>query len=79
MKQLMMFDIQLKKGKTNMTWLDLYNLLHQKANDINNLDSKLWNSKVVIHDAETGEEYDSDTFYIDDKLTLVMNYEDWSK
>lgn len=79
MKQLTLFDIDTKERDQNMTWLDLYNYLHKKANDINNLDSKLWNSKVVIHDAETGEEYDSDTFYIDDKLTLVMNYEDWSK
>ncbi len=46
-----------------MTWLELYNFLHKKANDIHNL--------------VTGEEYTCDTFYVDDdtgeKLVLMIN------
>ena len=59
----------------NITWLDLYNFLHEKANDINNPNPELWSSRVVIHNAKTGEDYNSDTFYIDGRLTLIINYE----
>lgn len=64
----------------NMTWLDLYNLLHKKANDIHNLDQKLWSSPVVVHDATSGDEYYCDTWLIDDpegddQLVLVINSE----
>lgn len=81
MKQLTLFDIDTKERDQNMTWLDLYNYLHKKANDIHNLDSKLWNSDIHIHDAVTGEEYTCDTFYIDDdtgneKLVLMINIDE---
>jgi len=56
-----------------MTWLDLYNMLHQKANDIKNLDSDLWNRPVMVHNAETGDEYVCDTWNIDSRLVLVYN------
>jgi hypothetical protein len=82
MRQLTLFDMpDIKKKETyNMTWLELYTFLHKKANDIHNLDSKLWNSNVHIHDAVTGEEYNCDTFYVDDntgeKLVLMINIEE---
>lgn len=61
-----------------MTWLELYHFLHTKANNIHNPDAKLWNSNVHIHDAFTGEEYNCDTFFVDDeqgdeKLVLMIN------
>lgn len=81
-KQLTLFDIGCTMNKgNNMTWLELYNYLHKKANDVNNLDTKLWNSDVHIHDAVTGEEYTCDTFYVDDehgdeKLVLMINIDE---
>ena len=56
-----------------MTWLELYNFLHQKANDVHNLDSHLWQSEVVIHDATTGEESSVDTWEIDGEMRLTYN------
>jgi|TARA_B100001094_G_C18022427_1_gene715852 hypothetical protein len=65
-----------------MTWLDLYNFLHDKANDINNLDQKIWQSKVFVHDAITGEEnvcevYEVTTNDSDQHTCLVYNEKDW--
>jgi hypothetical protein len=59
----------------NITWLDLYNFLYSKAHDLNKLGDFEWNSPVIIHDASTGEEYDCDTYLIDNKLTLTINME----
>lgn len=63
-----------------MTWLDLYNFLHKKANNIQNPDPKMWNSEVVVHDLETGEEFSCDTWEIgctkeDYKLVLGINFQ----
>jgi hypothetical protein len=62
-----------------MTWLELYNMLHQKANDINNLDSKFWQSDVSFHNLETGDEHPCDTWEITDqnqepRLVLGINF-----
>ena len=56
-----------------MTWLELYKLLHKKANDINNLDSAIWSSPVVSHDAKTGEEKVLTNINIDGKIVLAYN------
>lgn len=61
-----------------LTWLDLYNLLYNYANDINNLQKLDWNKPVIIHDAETGNEHTCDTYFISDnlnkdKLKLTIN------
>jgi len=56
-----------------MNWLDLYNLLHERANDIKNLDSDLWSQHVMAHNAETGDEYLLDSFEIDGRLVLAFN------
>jgi len=56
-----------------MTWLDLYNVLHEKANDVKNLDSDLWSRPVMVHNDETGDEYTCDTWNIDDRMVLVFN------
>ena len=64
-----------------MTWLDLYNFLHKKANDTSNLDDYNWGQQVMIHNAETGDEYPADTWVIansegKDRLVLVINDEE---
>lgn len=62
-----------------MTWLELYNFLHEKANDITNLDSDMWQSTVLMHNIETGDEYPCDTWMITDdndtgtRLVLGIN------
>jgi hypothetical protein len=58
-----------------MTWLDLYNFLHSQAHDFKNLGQFNWSAPVVVHDAETGEEYDCDTYTFGKKLTLAINME----
>jgi hypothetical protein len=65
-----------------MTWLDLYNFLHEKANDIKNLDQNIWQSEVLAHDAKTGEEnsceiYEVTTGKHDKHTCLVYNEKDW--
>jgi hypothetical protein len=56
-----------------MTWLDLYNYLHDQANRIENIGKFDWSSSVIVHDAETGNEYNCDTYLFDDKITLTIN------
>jgi hypothetical protein len=65
-----------------MTWLDLYNFLHQKANDVSNLDSELWNATVMVHNVETDDEYPCDVWKISDnngrwRQVIVINYEEY--
>ena len=43
-----------------MNWLDLYNFLHQRANDIQNLGSFPWQEEVNVFDFETLEYYPVD-------------------
>jgi hypothetical protein len=38
-----------------MNWLDLYNFLHQRANDVKNLGSFNWQAPVEVHDNQYGE------------------------
>lgn len=70
-----------RKPMNNLTWLDLYNFLHRKANDINNLGKFHWNEPVIVHDAATGDEYNCDTWEINDsnslsdKLVMLINIE----
>lgn len=78
MRQLMLFDdIDPKEnaGKfMNMTWLDLYNFLCSQANDIHNVGKFDWQSQVIVHNADTGEESQCDTLYItgDDGNELLV-------
>lgn len=51
---------------TKITWLELYNFLHERANNIHAAGTFDWSSPVVIYDAELGEKYYCDTYYIDD-------------
>ena len=65
-----------------MKWIELYTYLHEKANDIKNLDQDFWQNDVMVHDAETGHESQCDIYQItigetDKHLVLVYNEEDW--
>lgn len=66
------------KPMNNMTWLDLYLYLHEQANSIKKCGDLDWQSAVIIHDADTGDEFTCDTFIISDnrgfdRLTLTIN------
>lgn len=63
-----------------MTWLDLYNFLSERANNINAVGIFDWNKPVLIHDADTGDEFSCDTYYVsdsrgEDRLVLIINIE----
>lgn len=63
---------------SNMTWLELYNFLHEQANSLDNIGEFDWSKPVTIHDAETGDEYTCDTFYVSDdtdfeRTVLMIN------
>jgi hypothetical protein len=63
----------------NMTWLDLYSFLYHQANDTKNFGKMKWQEPVMIHDANTGDEINCDTWVVSsdgqDKLVLVTNIE----
>ena len=50
-----------------MTWLDLYNFLYTKANDVKNIGSFPWQENVQIFDWETLEYYNVDFIEMPDK------------
>lgn len=43
-----------------MTWLDVYNFLYERANDVKNLGSFPWQETVSVFDYETLEYYPID-------------------
>jgi hypothetical protein len=49
--------------------------LHDQANNSKNIGNFDWNSPVIVHDAENGDEYNCDTYFFDNKLTLAINME----
>lgn len=63
-----------------MTWLDLYKFLNEKANSVKSFGTFDWNRPVLVHDADTGDEFTCDTYYVtddsgDDRLVLITNIE----
>jgi hypothetical protein len=57
-----------------MTWLDLYNFLHQRANDVKNLGSFPWQEEVSVFDFETLEYYPIDFIKMPDgKISLKVD------
>jgi hypothetical protein len=50
-----------------MTWLDLYNFLYERANDINNPGSFPWQENVQVFDFESLEYYPTDFIQMPDK------------
>jgi hypothetical protein len=63
-----------------LTWLDLYKFLHERAHNINAVGTFDWNRPVLVHDADTGDEVYCDTWIVstnggEEKLVLVTNLE----
>ena len=64
-----------------MTWLELYNFLHKRANTLSELGTVKWNEEIVVHNAATWEEDVVDIWELSDpiehdhntRLTLVYN------
>ena len=60
-----------------MDWLDLYNFLHERANNVNAVGTFDWNKQVKVLDNATGELFNCDTYYShneDDGLVLIINH-----
>jgi len=57
-----------------MTWLDLYNFLHQKANDLKNLGSFNWQAPVEVYDDQYGETSKADLIELYDDLGKEQIY-----
>ncbi len=47
-----------------MNWRDLYNALHEKAHNLNELGHFDWLAPVKIYNADTGDIYDCDKLQI---------------
>jgi hypothetical protein len=58
-----------------MTWLDLYNYLYERANDIKNPGSFPWQDTVEVFDWETLDYYQTDFIQMssDDKISLAID------
>ena len=50
-----------------MTWLELYNFLHEQANSIHKHGTFDWQSDVKVYDAENDELSDCDTYFLTDE------------
>lgn len=55
------------KPMEKMSWLDLYNFLHQKANDLKNLGSFNWQAPVEVYDNHYGGLHNADIVEFFDK------------
>jgi hypothetical protein len=60
--------------KKQMTWLDLYNFLYEKANDINGEGNFPWSENVTVFDFETLEYYNTDFIQMpDEKISFSVD------
>ena len=50
-----------------MKWIDLYNFLYERANDINNLGNFPWQESVEVFDFNSLEYYKADFIQFPDK------------
>jgi hypothetical protein len=61
-----------------MNWLDLYNFLHERANNINTVGTFEWSKPVKVFDNATGELFHCDTYYLQEDTTgglvLMINH-----
>lgn len=58
----------------NMTWLDLYNFLHDQANNSKNFGKFPWGETVQVFDFETLEYYPTDFIQMpDNKISLSID------
>lgn len=58
-----------------MTWLDLYNFLHEQANNIKNIGKFPWQENVEVFDWETLEYYTVDFIQTpaDNKISFAVD------
>jgi len=65
---------QLLKPMEKMSWLDLYNFLHQQANDIKAFGKFDWQSKVKVYDNAYGGLFSANLIEIseDDKRKFYL-------
>jgi hypothetical protein len=56
-----------------MTWLDLYNFLYERANDVKNPGSFPWQEEVKVFDWETLEYYNIDFTEFSNKLSFSVD------
>ena len=57
-----------------MTWLQLYNFLYERANDINSGGNFPWQENVEVFDFETLEYYSTDFIQMpDNKISLSID------
>ena len=56
-----------------MTWLDLYNFLYERANDVKNPGSFPWQEEVKVFDWETLEYYNTDFTELSNKISLSVD------
>lgn len=57
-----------------MTWLDLYHFLFERANNIHAVGTFDWNRPVQVFDNATGELFDTDTYYLNGDLVFIINH-----
>ena len=59
---------------TTMKWIDLYNFLYDRANDINNLGNFPWQEPVEVFDFNSLEYYSTDFIQMpDNKISLSID------
>lgn len=59
---------------SNMTWLDLYNFLHDQANNSKNIGKFPWSETVQVFDFDTLEYYPTDFIQMpDNKISLSID------
>ncbi len=57
----------------NITWIDLYQFLCERANDMKNLGSFDWSAPVIVYDTENGDEFDCSMMYLDNRFSIMIN------
>lgn len=65
---------------SKITWLELYNFLHETANNIHKHGTFDWQNEVTIYDSESDSTKTCDTYYLTDtngseKFVLMTNME----
>ena len=55
-----------------MSWLDLYNFLHERANNIHAVGTFDWSKPVLVYDADTGDKWNCDTYYDADAIVIKL-------
>jgi hypothetical protein len=59
---------------TQMKWIDLYNFLYERANDINDLGNFPWQEPVEVFDFDSLEYYPTDFIeFPDKKISLSVD------